>query len=64
MPTAGKTPGFGILSTGREPHAIHGVTLPLTVILTVHRLHSTRHSARQTARTLALWLKQISRRWI
>jgi hypothetical protein len=64
MPTDGKAPSCGLPFTGREPHAIHGVTLPLTVILTVHRLRATRHSARQTARTLALWLKQISRRWI
>ena len=49
MPTAGKTPSYGRLSIGREPHAIHGVTLPLTVILTAHRLHSPLHSARQTA---------------
>jgi hypothetical protein len=52
MPTAGKAPSCGLPFTGREPHAIHGVTLPLTVILTVHRLHSTRHSARQTAADL------------
>jgi len=51
MPTAGKAPGFGILSTGREPHAIPGVTLPLTVILTAHRLRSSLHSARQMAWT-------------
>ena len=53
-PTAGKAPSCGLPFTGREPHAIHGVTLPLTVILTVHRLHATRHSARQTARTWAI----------
>ena len=46
---AGRAPGCGILSTGREPHAIPGVTLPLTVILTAHRLRSTRRPARQTA---------------
>jgi len=49
MPTVGKAPGSGILSTGREPHAIHGVTLPFAVILTAHRLRSPRHPARQTA---------------
>ena len=49
MPTVGKAPSSGILSTGREPHAIPGVTLPLTVILTAHRLRSPLHPARQTA---------------
>jgi hypothetical protein len=49
LPTAGKAPSCGILSTGWEPHAIPGVTLPLPVILTAHRLHSPHHSARQTA---------------
>ena len=49
MPTVGKAPGSGILSTGREPHAIHGVTLPFAVILTAHRLRSPLHPARQTA---------------
>jgi hypothetical protein len=49
MPTVGKTPSSGILSTGREPHAIHGVTLPFAVILTAHRLRSSLHPARQTA---------------
>ena len=49
MPTAGKTPSSGLLSIGREPHAIHGVTLPFSVILTAHRFQSTLHSARQTA---------------
>jgi len=42
-------PELRAASTGREPHAIPGVTLPLPVILTAHRLHSTRPSARQTA---------------
>jgi len=52
MPTAGKAPGSGALSTGREPHAIHGVTLPVAVILTVPRLLSPHHPARQTASSL------------
>ena len=54
MPTVGKAPGSGILSTGREPHAIHGVTLPVAVILTAHRLRSPLHPARQTASSLGL----------
>ena len=49
MPTAGKAPGSGSSFTGREPHAIHGVTLPFAVILTAHRLQSPHPSARQTA---------------
>ena len=49
MPTVGKAPSSGILSTGREPHAIPGVTLPFAVILTAHRFRSPRHPARQTA---------------
>ena len=49
MPTVGKVPGSGALSTGRSPHAIHGVTLPFAVILTAHRFRSPRHPARQTA---------------
>jgi hypothetical protein len=49
MPTAGKAPSCGLPSTGREPHAIPGVTLPLPVILTAHRLRTSLHSARQTA---------------
>ena len=49
MPTVGKAPGSGALSTGREPHAIPGVTLPFSVILTAHRFRSPRHPARQTA---------------
>ena len=49
MPTAGKAPGFGSSFTGREPHAIHGVTLPFAVILTAHRLQPPLHPARQTA---------------
>ena len=40
MPTVGKAPSIGLPSTGREPHAIHGVTLPFAVILTAHRLQS------------------------
>ena len=52
MPTVGKAPSSGILFTGREPHAIHGVTLPFAVILTAHRLRSPRHPARQTASSL------------
>jgi len=49
MPTVGKAPGSGILSTCRSPHAIPGVTLPFAVILTAHRFRSPRHPARQTA---------------
>jgi len=49
MPTVGKSPGSGVLSTSREPHAIPGVTLPFAVILTAHRFRSPRHPARQTA---------------
>jgi len=49
MPTAGKAPSCGLPFTGREPHAIPGVTLPLPVILTAHRLCASLHSARQTA---------------
>ena len=49
MPTVGKAQGSGILSTGRSPHAIPGVTLPVAVILTAHRFRSPRHPARQTA---------------
>jgi len=49
MPTVGKAPSAGLPSTGREPHAIHGVTLPFAVILTAHRLQSPHPSARQTA---------------
>jgi len=49
MPTVGKAPGSGILFTGREPHAIPGVTLPFAVILTAHRLRSPLPAARQTA---------------
>jgi len=52
MPTAGKPPGFGSSSTGREPHAIPGVTLPGAVILTAHRLQPPLHPARQTASSL------------
>ena len=52
MPTVGKAPGSGILSTGREPHAIHGVTLPFAVILTAHRLQSPHPAARQTAQAV------------
>ena len=55
MPTAGKAPGCGILSTGREPHAIHGVTLPFAVILTAHRLQPPLHPARQTASGIGEW---------
>ncbi|GAB3240142.1 hypothetical protein GCM10027295_37730 [Pseudaeromonas pectinilytica] len=49
MPTVGKAPCSGGASTGREPHAIPGVTLPLTVILTAHRLQPSLRPARQTA---------------
>ena len=49
MPTVGRAPSSGILSTGREPHAIPGVTLPFAVILTAHRLHPSLHPAQQTA---------------
>ena len=59
MPTVGKTPGSGILSTGREPHAIHGVTLPFAVILTAHRLQSPRRPARQTAQDLVIRNQKI-----
>ncbi|GAB3216012.1 hypothetical protein GCM10027295_16640 [Pseudaeromonas pectinilytica] len=52
MPTAGKAPGCGMSFTGREPHAIPGVTLPLAVILTAHRLQPPLHPARQTAWSL------------
>ncbi len=52
MPTAGKAPGSGILFTGRSPHAIPGVTLPVAVLLTAPRLRSPRHPARQTAWSL------------
>ena len=48
-PTVGKAPSFGLPSTGREPHAIPGVKLPLAVILTAHRLQPPLHPARQTA---------------
>ena len=40
MPTAGKAPCYGLLSTGRSRHAIPGAALPFAVILTAHRLHS------------------------
>jgi hypothetical protein len=49
MPTVGTAPRSGLPSTGREPHAIHGVTLPFAVILTAHRLQSPHPTARQTA---------------
>ena len=49
MPTVGKAPDSGVLSTGREPHAIPGVTLPFAVILTAHRLQLPLHPAQQTA---------------
>ena len=55
MPTAGKAPGCGSSFTGREPHAIHGVTLPVAVILTAHRLQSPLHPARQTAAGIGEW---------
>ena len=42
-------PELRAASTGREPHAIPGVTLPLSVILTAHRLCASLHSPRQTA---------------
>ena len=51
MPAAGKAPSYGPLSTGRSRHAIPGLALPFAVILTAHRLRSTLHPARQTART-------------
>ena len=53
LPTAGKAPSCGLPFTGREPHAIPGVTLPFAVILTAHRLRLTLRPARQTARALA-----------
>ena len=49
MPTAGKAPSCGGLSTGRSLHAVPGVKLPLAVILTAHRLRAPLRSARQTA---------------
>jgi hypothetical protein len=49
MPTVGTAPRCGLPFTGREPHAIPGVTLPLAVILTANRLQSPRRPARQTA---------------
>jgi hypothetical protein len=49
MPTAGTAPGCGLSFTGREPHAIPGVTLPGAVILTAHRLQPPLRPARQTA---------------
>ena len=49
MPTVGKAPSSGVAATGREPHAIPGVTLPLAVILTAHRLPPPLRPARQTA---------------
>ncbi len=55
MPTAGKAPGSGSSFTGREPHAIHGVTLPLAVILTAHRLQPPLLPARQTAAGIGEW---------
>jgi len=50
--------------TGREPHAIPGVTLPLAVILTAHRLQPSHRPARQTASSFGGggWLKAESRR--
>jgi hypothetical protein len=54
MPTVEKAPRCGCLFTGREPHAIPGVTLPFAVILTAHRLRSSLHSARQTAWSLGV----------
>jgi hypothetical protein len=54
VPTAGKAPGSGSSSTGREPHAIPGVTLPFAVILTAHRLHPPLHPAQQTALSLGV----------
>ena len=57
MPTAGKAPDYGPLSTGRSRHAIPGLALPFAVIPTVHRLRSTRRPARQTARTFVTHAK-------
>jgi len=50
--------------TGREPHAIHGVTLPFAVILTAHRLQPYHRPARQTASGFGGggWLKAESQR--
>jgi len=50
--------------TGREPQAIPGVTLPLAVILTAHRLQPSRRPARQTASSFGGggWLKAESQR--
>jgi hypothetical protein len=42
-------PELRVASTGREPHAIPGVTLPFAVILTAHRLRPPLRPARQTA---------------
>jgi len=63
-PTVGKAPGCGMSFTGREPHAIPGVTLPLAVILTAHRLQPSHHPARQTASSFGGggWFKTESRR--
>ena len=57
MPAVGKAPSSGVLSTGREPHAIPGVALPFAVILTAHRLRSPLRPARQTARTFVTHAK-------
>lgn len=60
MPTVGKAPRCGMSSTGRD--AIPGVTLPLAVILTVHRLQPSHHPARQTASSFrgGRWFKAES----
>ena len=50
-PAAGKAPRSGRASSGRERHALRGVMLPCAVLLTAHRLHPLRRSARPTART-------------
>jgi hypothetical protein len=55
MPTVGKAPGCGMSFTGREPHAIPGVTLPFAVILTAHRLQPSRRPARQTASSFGVF---------
>ena len=68
MPTAGKAPCYGLLSTGRSRHAIPGAVLPFAVILTAHRLRLTLRPARQTAQTFvnhsyshvsSVWLRSV-----
>ena len=60
MPAAGKAPSYGSLFTGRSPHAIPGVALPLAVLLTAHRFRSPLRPARQTARTFVNHAKAMA----